>query len=179
MSGVRMLHFLKDWWKFIHIHQYYTLALTILCNILHLRNCSSCHRVLYWSDIGSSPKIEMVWLNGQGRQVLVNTTIEMPTGLTIDFSNYDTVYWCDQGLNMIQSMSWDGSNRKLLRHASSESNRNFSCPLKKETHRIHSFWEEKKSSPPKKKTQEQQQKLFHHQIGNIFHKGTLKGDAFL
>ena len=29
MSGVRMLHFLKDWWKFIQIHQYYTMALTL------------------------------------------------------------------------------------------------------------------------------------------------------
>ena len=28
MSGVRMLQFLKDWWKFIQIHQYYTMALT-------------------------------------------------------------------------------------------------------------------------------------------------------
>ena len=27
MSGVRMLHFLKDWWKFIQIHQNYTMAL--------------------------------------------------------------------------------------------------------------------------------------------------------
>ena len=27
MSGVRMLHFLIDWWKFIQIHQYYTMAL--------------------------------------------------------------------------------------------------------------------------------------------------------
>ena len=27
MSGVRMLLFLKDWWKFIQIHQYYTMAL--------------------------------------------------------------------------------------------------------------------------------------------------------
>ena len=26
-SGVRMLHFLKDWWIFIQIHQYYTMAL--------------------------------------------------------------------------------------------------------------------------------------------------------
>ena len=26
MSGVRMLHFLKDWWKFIQIHQYCTLC---------------------------------------------------------------------------------------------------------------------------------------------------------
>ena len=24
MSGVRILHFLKDWWKFIQLHQYYT-----------------------------------------------------------------------------------------------------------------------------------------------------------
>ena len=24
---MRMLHFLKDWWKFIQIHQYYTMAL--------------------------------------------------------------------------------------------------------------------------------------------------------
>ena len=28
MSGVRMLHFLKDWWKFIQIHQNYTMALS-------------------------------------------------------------------------------------------------------------------------------------------------------
>ena len=30
MSGVRMLHFLKDWWKFIQIHQNYTMALICL-----------------------------------------------------------------------------------------------------------------------------------------------------
>ena len=28
MSGVRMLHFLKDWWKFIQRHQYYTMLLS-------------------------------------------------------------------------------------------------------------------------------------------------------
>ena len=28
MSG--MLHFLKDWWKLIQIHQYYTMALTFI-----------------------------------------------------------------------------------------------------------------------------------------------------
>ena len=31
MSGVRMLHFLKDWWKFIQIHQ---TALRIFSHIL-------------------------------------------------------------------------------------------------------------------------------------------------
>ena len=29
MSGVKILHFLKDWWKSIPIHQNYTMALTI------------------------------------------------------------------------------------------------------------------------------------------------------
>ena len=28
MSGVKILHFLKDWWKSIPIHQNYTMALT-------------------------------------------------------------------------------------------------------------------------------------------------------
>ena len=31
MSGVRMWHFLKDRWKFFQIHQYSTMALTLLC----------------------------------------------------------------------------------------------------------------------------------------------------
>ena len=29
MYGVGMLHFLKDLWKFIQIHQYHTMALTL------------------------------------------------------------------------------------------------------------------------------------------------------
>ena len=33
MSGVKILHFLKDWWKSIPIHQNYTMALTIQLNI--------------------------------------------------------------------------------------------------------------------------------------------------
>ena len=41
MSGVKILHFLKDWWKSIPIHQNYTMALNptptleeILCMLL-------------------------------------------------------------------------------------------------------------------------------------------------
>ena len=33
MSGVKILHFLKDWWKSIPIHQNYTMALKTLQNI--------------------------------------------------------------------------------------------------------------------------------------------------
>ena len=34
MSRVRMLHFFKDWWKFIQIHRYYTMALLFSDNLL-------------------------------------------------------------------------------------------------------------------------------------------------
>ena len=33
MSGVRMLHFLKDWWKFVQIHQSYTMALNLYISV--------------------------------------------------------------------------------------------------------------------------------------------------
>ena len=33
MSGVRMLHFLKDWWKFVQIHQSYTMALNLYIRV--------------------------------------------------------------------------------------------------------------------------------------------------
>ena len=44
MSGVRMLHFLKDWWKFIQIHQYQNsiITLTLCCRRYHRR--SYCRR---------------------------------------------------------------------------------------------------------------------------------------
>ena len=36
MSGVKILHFLKDWWKSIPIHQNYTMALSSYCSIYSL-----------------------------------------------------------------------------------------------------------------------------------------------
>ena len=36
MSGVKILHFLKDWWKSIPIHQSYTMALTVVFIVLKL-----------------------------------------------------------------------------------------------------------------------------------------------
>ena len=37
MSGVKILHFLKDWWKSIPIHQNYTtcMALSLSGNLFH------------------------------------------------------------------------------------------------------------------------------------------------
>ena len=40
MSGVKILHFLKDWWKSIPIHQNYTMALTVTsCSFCAIKEC--------------------------------------------------------------------------------------------------------------------------------------------
>ena len=36
MSGVKILHFLKDWWKSIPIHQNYTMALRAMSENIHV-----------------------------------------------------------------------------------------------------------------------------------------------
>ena len=48
MSGVRMMHFLKDWWKFIQIHQYYTMALMLnaTCGRNFMEICNACKCVI-------------------------------------------------------------------------------------------------------------------------------------
>ena len=41
MSGVKILHFLKDWWKSIQMHQNYTMAL-----IAGATMCSTVYKLL-------------------------------------------------------------------------------------------------------------------------------------
>ena len=52
MSGLRILHILKDWWKFIQIHQYYTMALKLnVCRFFsfdHTKFKISHKRIIDW-----------------------------------------------------------------------------------------------------------------------------------
>ena len=40
---------------------------------------------MFWTDWGASPKIERSELDGSNRVTLVNTTLELPNGLVVDF----------------------------------------------------------------------------------------------
>ena len=53
MSGVKILHFLKDWWKSIPMHQNYTMALKL----------GSLGVKVIWSigNAGSSPYFKNKW----------------------------------------------------------------------------------------------------------------------
>ena len=85
MSGVRILHFLKEWWNFIQIHQYYTMAL--ICTRLTMGTIlrsvesywpNSVHEGLYgshtnkaycgrlsWSVLGKVPCVSVEKKNNQ------------------------------------------------------------------------------------------------------------------
>lgn len=49
---------------------------------------------LYWTDWGTSPKIERATLAGNGRRAIVTLYLHWPNGLTIDFDD-DKLYWVD------------------------------------------------------------------------------------
>ncbi|CAG0879500.1 unnamed protein product [Darwinula stevensoni] len=70
--------------------------------------------IMLWSDVGSSPKIESSWMNGRKRTTVISDRIGYPTGLTIDYSMDDVVYWADPKLNTIEMMKYDGSKRKVV-----------------------------------------------------------------
>ncbi|XP_032884012.1 low-density lipoprotein receptor-related protein 8 isoform X2 [Amblyraja radiata] len=68
---------------------------------------------MYWSDWGSSAKIEKAGLNGLDRQSLVKDNIEWPNGITLDLLN-QRLYWVDSKLHQLSSIDLNGGNRKTL-----------------------------------------------------------------
>ncbi|XP_013407657.1 low-density lipoprotein receptor-related protein 2-like [Lingula anatina] len=70
---------------------------------------------MYWTDLGgSSPRIEAAWMNGGNRSILINQRLGNPTGITIDYTMNNRVYWCDSKENKIESMNADGTGRVVV-----------------------------------------------------------------
>ncbi|XP_006902182.1 PREDICTED: low-density lipoprotein receptor-related protein 2 [Elephantulus edwardii] len=70
--------------------------------------------LMYWTDWGKESKIECAWMDGQHRQVLVSTDLGWPTGISIDYVNNDRIYWSDLKENIIESIKYDGTDRKVI-----------------------------------------------------------------
>ncbi|XP_060033733.1 low-density lipoprotein receptor-related protein 2 [Erinaceus europaeus] len=73
--------------------------------------------LLYWTDWGKQPKIESAWMDGQHRTVLVQEGLGWPTGLTIDYLNHDRIYWSDYKENTIETIKYDGSDRRIVTYS--------------------------------------------------------------
>ena len=68
---------------------------------------------MYWSDWGDIPKIEHASMDGRARQILHNTQLMRPNGLTLDYQN-QVLYWIDASLDKIERSKVDGTNRQLI-----------------------------------------------------------------
>ena len=75
---------------------------------------------MYWSDWGDIPKIEHASMDGRARQILHNTQLMRPNGLTLDYQN-QVLYWIDASLDKIESSNVDGTNRRLITNFASSS----------------------------------------------------------
>ena len=68
---------------------------------------------MYWTDWGSFPRIERAHMNGEERMDLVNRTLHLPNGLTIDHV-YNKLYWADAGEDNIEVMDLETLERKVV-----------------------------------------------------------------
>ncbi|XP_077981564.1 very low-density lipoprotein receptor-like [Glandiceps talaboti] len=65
---------------------------------------------MYWSDWGEPAKIEKAGMNGLHRQTLVDSDIQWPNGISIDYVSR-RIYWVDAKLHLLGSVGLNGENR--------------------------------------------------------------------
>ena len=70
-------------------------------------------RKMYWSDCGSSPKIEKSNMDGTDRTAIVSFGLKWVNSLALDFKN-KLLYWCDASLALIERVDLQGNNRVLV-----------------------------------------------------------------
>ena len=69
---------------------------------------------MYWTDAGMNPRIEVSWMDGSHRKVVISDRLGYPSGITVDVLGQSRVYWSDTQLNLIESCKPDGSDRHVM-----------------------------------------------------------------
>ena len=70
------------------------------------------YRILFWTDWGSSARIESANMDGTNRKVVVGSDLVWPNGVTVDIAG-SRIYWTDAGKDRIEVANFDGSNRQV------------------------------------------------------------------
>ena len=99
-----------------HTHTYTHMhARTHMHTHTHTHTCT--HSNMYWADWleNGAASIETASMDGRSRQVLVNSDINRPYGLTIDIAS-QTLYFIDGYYDNIERVNVDGSGRERLLH---------------------------------------------------------------
>jgi sugar lactone lactonase YvrE len=68
---------------------------------------------MFWTDWGTEPRIVRANMDGTDRRSIVTKRLGWPNGLTIDYIA-QRIIWVDARTEMIESVDFDGENRKVL-----------------------------------------------------------------
>lgn len=72
--------------------------------------------IMYWADwsdiFPDKGRIDVAQMNGDNRKVFLDENIHWPAGLAIDYVS-NKLYWTDRHLKSIQSVNFDGGDRKV------------------------------------------------------------------
>ncbi|XP_013784840.1 very low-density lipoprotein receptor-like [Limulus polyphemus] len=68
---------------------------------------------MFWTDWGTSAKIERAGLDGSHRKGIVTSDIQWPNGLAIDFLS-KKIYWVDAKLHTLGSVDYNGDNQQIV-----------------------------------------------------------------
>ena len=68
---------------------------------------------MFWTDCGTSEKIEKALLDGNQRVAIVTTFLYYPNGIELDRGN-KRIYWVDAWYDRVETVDYNGNNRKQL-----------------------------------------------------------------
>lgn len=68
---------------------------------------------MYWTDWGNPAEIATSLMDGTNDEPFVRDDIHWPNGLTLDLSN-QRLYWTDAKKMSIESIRWDGTDRRVI-----------------------------------------------------------------
>ncbi|NWH67899.1 LRP4 protein, partial [Geococcyx californianus] len=69
--------------------------------------------LLYWSEVGSHPRLMEATMDGNRRHVLLDQGLGWPTALALDLPTW-RIFWLDEKLDSIGSARLDGTSVKVL-----------------------------------------------------------------
>ena len=71
------------------------------------------YRLLFWTDIGTQPKIERSSSDGSDRRILIWSGIIRPWSVTVDIHN-NLLYFTDSARETVESCDLEGNSRRIL-----------------------------------------------------------------
>ena len=69
---------------------------------------------MFWSDWGVNARIETARMDGTNRVVLVDSLVQCPTGLAIDYPAI-RLYWTDPNAYTVASVDLNARDRQIVK----------------------------------------------------------------